>query len=349
VLGAPVAPTADAVLPMLAFLTAALTLAAQVESSGLATRVAGGLARAARGNGLGLYAGTCGLCAVLTAVVSLDGAVVVMVPVALALARECGAPLRALFAGVVVVANAASIAVPMGNPTNLVVMERLGLGDGEFVARMLAPALAAVLLCAGAIALRERVALRTGYRMPVDPGGRLSGAERHAAAALATAALAGWSAALLGAPPAWAFAAAAALALATARPLPRPRVPWRLTFTVTCALIVADALDVRISAPDTLALGDLLLVAAGVGAAAARVNNLPVSVCAAGLLGAGPAAYAALIGLGVGALATPHGSLATVLATDLAGERAPRLPVRRTVPLAIGGVALATVLLWAGG
>jgi arsenical pump membrane protein len=334
---------------MLAFLTAALTLAAQVESSGLAARAAGLLARAARGNGVALYAAICVLCAALTAVVSLDGAVVIMVPVALALAHRCDAPLPALFAGIVVVANAASIAVPMGNPTNLVVIERLGLSDGEFVAHMLAPGLAAVLLCAGGVALRERTALGAGYRVPAASRERLSGAERHAVGALAVAAAAGWAAALVGAPPAWAFAAAAAVALLTARPLPRPRIPWRLTFTVTCALIVADALDVRIVAPETLGLSDLVVVAAGVGVAAALVNNLPVSVCAAGLLTAGPAAYAALIGLGVGALATPHGSLATVLATDLAGERAPRFPLTRSVFLAAGGVLLATVLLWAGG
>jgi hypothetical protein len=182
--------------------------------------------------------------------------------------------------------------------------------------------------------------------VPAAPQRRLSGAEAHAAASLALAAVAGWSAALLGGPPTWAFAAAAALALATLRPLPRPDVPWRLTFTVACALIVADALDLRIGAPDTLALADLILVAAAVGAAAALVNNLPVSVCAAGLLGAGPAAYAALIGLGVGALATPYGSLATVLAADLAGDDAPRVPLARSVPLAVGAVLLATVLLW---
>jgi arsenical pump membrane protein len=133
-----------------------------VEASGLAARVAGLLARAARGNGPALYVATCALCAALTAVVSLDGAVVVMVPVVLALARRCAAPLPALFAGIVVVANAASVAVPMGNPTNLVVIERLGLGEGEYVAHMLVPGIAAVLLCAGGIAMRERAALGAG-------------------------------------------------------------------------------------------------------------------------------------------------------------------------------------------
>jgi hypothetical protein len=55
-----------------------------------------------------------------------------------------------------------------------------------------------------------------------------------------------------------------------------------------------------------------------------------------------------LVGLGVGSLATPHGSLATLIATDLAGERAPRPRLRRTAALAAAGVLAAALLLWAG-
>ena len=61
-----------------------------------------------------------------------------------------------------------------------------------------------------------------------------------------------------------------------------------------------------------------------VGLAAALANNLPASVSVGSLLGAGPSAYAATIGLGVGALALPQGSVATLLAVDLAGPDAPR-------------------------
>jgi Na+/H+ antiporter NhaD/arsenite permease-like protein len=268
-----------------------------------------------------------------------------MVPVVLALSRRCGAPLPALFAGIVVVANAASIAVPMGNPTNLVVIDRLGLSDGEFIAHMLAPGLAAAVACAGGVALRERASLAAGYRVPTGAADPLSGAERHAALALAAAALAGWAAAFLGVAPAWLFAAAAAAGLATARPRLHPVVPWRVTAIVTGLLVVAVSLDVQLSAPATLALPQLLGIAAGVGLAAALANNLPISICAAGLLTAGPSAYAALIGLGVGALATPHGSVATMIATDLVGERT---SLARTAVLAAGGVLVAVFVLSAG-
>jgi arsenical pump membrane protein len=117
-LGASPTTAFAAVAPMLAFLAAALTLAARVERSGLADRAAVALAAAARGNAAALYALVCGVCALLTAVVSLDGAVVLMVPGLLALARRARAPLAPLFLGVVAVANAASIAVPQGNPTS---------------------------------------------------------------------------------------------------------------------------------------------------------------------------------------------------------------------------------------
>src|ERR671924_262440 len=75
--------------------------------------------------------------------VALDGAVVLMVPVLLALARDSRAPLTPLFLGVIAVANAASIAVPQGNPTSLVLMNQLGLSPMAFLGHMLAPGLAA--------------------------------------------------------------------------------------------------------------------------------------------------------------------------------------------------------------
>jgi hypothetical protein len=86
-------------------------------------------------------------------------------------------------------------------------------------------------------------------------------------------------------------------------------------------------------------------VAGGTAAAAALANNLPVSASVAALGTAGPGAYAALIGLSVGALATAHGSVATLIARDLAGDRRPW--ARVWAPAAAAAVGLATVVLWA--
>jgi arsenical pump membrane protein len=342
-LGAPVGPALALVAPLLAFLCAALTLAALVERSGLAERSAAALAARARGNTVTLYAFVCGVCALLTTAVSLDGAVVLMVPLLLALARRWSIPLAPMFLGVVAVANATSIAVPQGNPTNLVVIDRLGVSCGAFLAHMLVPGLAAAALCAIAIGLAERRALASSYGPPRRERAPLSRAERHAAVALAGTALVAWAAPLLGVPPWWPFTGAVAVALAACRDRPRLVLPWRVTTQVGGLVIVLGALALHAPAGSTLGL---LAVAALVGAASAIANNLPVSVAAATLL-AGPSAYAATIGLAIGPLATPHGSVATLIASDLAAPRAPAIPTRLFAPLAAASLLLATLLTWA--
>jgi arsenical pump membrane protein len=344
-LGAPLMPALSAVLPLLVFLAAALTLAALAERSGLAERGADRLADIGGGRSAVLFLLVCGATAIATSVVSLDGAVVLMLPLVLALSRRHGAPLAPLFLGTVAVANAASIAVPQGNPTNLVVIEQLGLSPGAFLGQMLLPGLAAAITCGAAAALVERRALSGRYPITqLSSRGRLTGEERHAAAALG-AALIAFAAPLAGVAVCWPFAGAAAVALAL-HPGPRkpPTIPVRLGVQVTGLLVLVGALNLTAPRPGQGALAGLLAVALLVGCAAALANNLPVSVSAASLLGAGPSAYAASIGLAVGSLATPQGSVATMLAAELAGPEA-RLEVRRLLPMGVAGLLAATLVL----
>src|SRR5919109_2722999 len=345
-LGAAATPALAAIAPLLTFLAAALTLAALVERSGLAERAAVSLAAAARGSAALLYVLVCALCALLTAVVSLDGAVVLMVPVLLAPAPHARAPLAPLFLGVVAVANAASIAVPQGNPTNLVVMNQLGLSPEAFLAHMLAPGLAATLICAAGVAFRERRLLAGAYARPQTQPAPLSTEERHAALALAAAACAAWAAPLVGLAPWWPFAGVVAITLALQRRRPHLLIPWRLAVQVGGLVVVTQALALHASLPPALALPGLAAASLGIGAVAALVNNLPASVWATALVTAGPAAYAASIGLAVGALATPQGSVATLLAGQLTGQAAPAVDPRRFAPLAAAGVLVATLPLW---
>jgi arsenical pump membrane protein len=345
-LGSRVLPALAVVAPLLAFLTAALTLAGLVERSGLADRVALALAARSRGSALRLFALTCLICALLTAVVSLDGAVVLMIPLLLNLERRADAPFGALFLGTIVVANVVSIAVPQGNPTNLVIIDRLGLSSGAFVSHMLIPGVVAAALCAGAVAILERKALRGRVRIPVAvTAGRFTREERLAAVALVVAGLAAWTAPLYGLAPWWPFAGAVALALAFARDA-SVRVPWRVAAQVGGLLIAIQAIGINTHPGGAAGLLELLAIALAVGAAAAIANNLPVSVCVTGLLAPGGTAYAASIGLAIGSIATRQGSVATLIATDLAGETAPALAVARFAPLAIGGVVVATALVW---
>lgn len=347
VLGAPTSTAISVIAPLLAFLGAALTLAALVERSGLAERVAFGLAAGARGNSFVLYVLACAVCGLLTATVSLDGAVVLIVPLLLVLARRFGAPFAPLFLGAVVVANAASIAVPQGNPTNLVIIDRLGLSPATFIAHMFAPGLAAALICAGAVAICERRALSAPLRTAERTREVLSAAEWHAAISLVVAALTAWSAPLFGIAPWWPFAAAVGVAIATSRARPRLVLPWRLALQVGALVIVIGAIGLEAWVPSALGLPALIAVAVGIGAVSALANNLPVSVCATGLLSAGAPAYAATVGLAIGSLATPQGSVATMIATQLAGANAPPVRIRRLTPLAVASTLAATVLVWA--
>src|SRR5689334_5813381 len=100
VLGSPARPLEAVVLPLPAFFTAALTLAAYAERSALADRAAAILARRAHGSAVRLYVDVCLLCAALTSIVSLDGAVVLLVPILRTLARSHRAPFAPLFLGV---------------------------------------------------------------------------------------------------------------------------------------------------------------------------------------------------------------------------------------------------------
>lgn len=347
VLGAHAGLVLGVVAPLVAFLAAALSLAALVRRSGLAERAASVLAARARGNGYALYASVCGLCALLTTVISLDGAVVLMVPLLLSLARRWTVPFGTLFLGVVAVANAVSIAVPQGNPTNLVVIDRLGLSPATFVAHMFAPGLLAAILCATAVALAERRALTTRYEAPQRERVPLSPAERQAAGSLVAAALAAWIAPFVDLAPWWPFAGTVAIALAVRRRPVRLIIPWRIAAQVGGLLVLLQGVGLQAPARAQLGLLGLLAIAAGIAAASAVANNLPVSVWAGATLATGPGAYAASIGLAIGSLATPQGSVATLIATELAGPDAPPLRVSRFGPLALLAVIAATSLCWA--
>lgn len=333
--------------PLVVFIAAALTLASLVERAGLADRAAAWLASRARGRTVRLYWYTCALCALLTSVVSLDGAVVLMVPILAALNRRWSVPVSPLFVGTVVVANVASLALPQGNPTNLVIMDRLGISAPDFTAHMFVPGAVAAMVVAAASAFRERRSLAGSYEWREPGHVPLSAPERRACAALFAAAAAAWAAPFLGMAPWWPFAGVVALGAAVARERPRVDVAARVGLQVGALVVLVDAVAIAPAAPAAPNLAVLLVVAAIVGAAAALANNLPVSVSTAGLL-VGHAGYAAAIGLGAGSLALPRGSVATIIAVESAGPGAPRLTARALAPLAAVAVATATLLFWLG-
>jgi Na+/H+ antiporter NhaD/arsenite permease-like protein len=356
------------VLPLTVFLAAAIWLATFAERTGVAGAMAERLWRAAAGRPAGLYVRICLLCAALTATVSLDGAVVLMVPVLLALTERAPALRRALLFGTVGVANAFSLALPQGNPTNLVVIERLGISPSDFVGHLFVPAVVATLLCACAVAAWQGPALRAnggdegvlGADLPA-PGasdgpdrGAVRGAPGPGAplalGALLVAALGGAIAPWVGIAGWWPLSVAAAVAFAASRfgrlEAPGIEVPWKIVLQVGVLVVAFQALpDLLHPAGAGYALA--LAVALGAAAVASIANNLPASVALTGLLGAAPLpAYAALTGLSVGALATPRGSVATLIAFDRAHEPTDGY-LRRWLPIATAATIAATLLLTA--
>jgi Na+/H+ antiporter NhaD/arsenite permease-like protein len=342
-------------VPLLLFLTSAFSLARLAADAGLADRLASLLKRAAKGRPLAAFALTCVVCAGLTATVSLDGAVVLMVPVVLALARNEQRLLQPLLLATVGTANAFSLAVPQGNPTNLVVMERLHIGPGAFLEHLLVPGLLATVVCAVTIAFAQRRSLTGKLAAPgSDESSPLTTAGRRALVILAAAALAGAVAPWLGIAPWWGLCAVAAVAFVercrAGRP-PRVEIPWRIAAQVAALLVVFGPLAGSLTAPARAASpATLVAVSLAVAAIACVVNNLPGSVLVAGTIGApGLTAYASLTGLSVGALATPHGSVATLIAlqrTD--GEAIPASGhVRVLLPAAALATAVAAASIWA--
>lgn len=63
------------------------------------------------------------------------------------------------------------------------------------------------------------------------------------------------------------------------------------------------------------------------------------------VLASGSAAYAGAIGLSIGALATPQGSVGTLLAADLSGDAAPRLDTGRLALIAVPATLAAVSIL----
>lgn len=313
------------------FLASALTLAAATVRSGLVPWLAQRLLAGACKRAAVLYAEICLLTAALTLAISLDGAVVLVAPLLTELRRRAGAPLAPLLLGCVAVANGLSAAVPQANPTNLVLMHGLDLGTGAFVRALGLPSLAAAAGGALAVALAARRSLARPLQVPGS-----AAAARPRAAVLAALALAAAGAALAplaGVSPVWPLALVAAAA--SARTGTRPAVPVRVALQVWALLAALAPLAPRVDVPRV----GLAAVTVAVSAAAALGSNLPVSAAVATLAPGRPDAFGAVLGASAGALATPHGSVATLLALELADPHA-RLRIRP----ALAAASVAAVL-----
>ncbi|CAH0230322.1 Arsenical pump membrane protein [Microbacterium sp. Bi128] len=130
---------ADRVWPILLFVVAVTVVAELASTAGLFDVVAARLARLARGRTAWLWVLVVALATVATAFLSLDTTAVLLTPVvvAMAVARKLD-PLPFAFV-TVVLANTASLVLPVSNLTNLLASDALGGHDPVAFLALLGP------------------------------------------------------------------------------------------------------------------------------------------------------------------------------------------------------------------
>lgn len=349
--------------PLLVFLATVIVLAELAGRAQVFDVVAAWVARAGRGR-YPLLFGLCVVFASLTTItLNLDTTAVLLTPVMLALGTRVGIAALPLAMTTVWLANTASLLLPVSNLTNLLAADRVALSPAGLAAVMWLPQLAAI----GATALclwvfywrrgRRAVDRYTPPAVPVpgDPvllrvcsvacGGFLL------AILLVDVPL--WSASLVAM-----VVVVAAYAVRRREELRVSLVPWRLLVLVPGMFLVVETVNahglhellMRALGSDNGFVG--MLRSAGVGAGLSNVlNNLPAYVAGEAVIPADNhnQLLALLIGVNVGSVVTPWGSLATLLWFERCRGQGTRIAVGRFVltglVLSVTAVGAATCVL----
>ena len=312
----------DRVAPVLVFLVAVTVLAELADAAQVFDVVASRAARLARGRTPVLFALVVALGTATTLLLSLDTTAVLFTPVVLALALQLGLRPLPFALAAVWLANTASLLLPVSNLTNLLAVGRLGLTTASYARDMALPALAAVAVTVVVLVVWQRRALSGSYAVPepLVPADRVLFAGSAAACLLLVP--------LLLAGVAVAVAASAAAALVIALFLWRRRsalrfglVPWRLVLLVEGLFLVVQAVGPH-GLDDLLrhGVGSPLQTAAVAAGGANLVNNLPAYLALERVV-PHHQLLALLLGVNLGPLVLPWGSLATLLWAERCAAR----------------------------
>lgn len=305
--------------------------------TGLLARVAG-----TRAVVLAAYA----LWLAIAALLGLDVAAVVAVPVGLQLAARGRGTAADHVGAAICGSNVGSMLFPFSNLTSLLVVAASGVSFGAFVRAALLPQLAAALAVGVVLWLRvARSADRDDIPLPAsDDLGASERLPRGAGRVIAGVATLGVAAGaplvgLAGGDVAVVFAAGAALVCGAAvaagvtnRELARtlPVAPIAIVIGAAAAAPVARMIAglLPTSGGGVLAL---VTVAAVGGLLASVANNLPAAFVGSVWLRGAPVSVviAYLIGTNILAVATPHGSVATMLCRSLAARGGVPMPAAR--------------------
>jgi arsenical pump membrane protein len=155
--------------PPFVLVTGLLLIGLVADDDGLFAAAGHKLARAAP-SGMVLFFGATVMIGVVTALLNLDTSVAFLTPVLVYTARSRGGGEPPLLYGCLLLSNAGSLFLPGSNLTNLIVLGHLRLSGGEFLARMWAPALVALVVTAAVVGAFEHRSLRFTSRELARPG-----------------------------------------------------------------------------------------------------------------------------------------------------------------------------------
>lgn len=330
----------DPMLPAVAFLLAAVPLAALLDEVGLFEAVA---ARVEVGRHLvgWLWA----VAALTTVTLNLDTTIVLLTPLYARIARRHGLPIVPIVLIPALLASLASSALPVSNLTNLVVAAELDLAATQFVVQLGAPTLVAIVI--GWWRFRSRF---SGVFTTIDAAGRTATTAAPLAwrvgLPVAMIVLVGFTVGDALGVPAWTVALVGDVVLVAALRV----VPWRVVPIDTSAMALCLAALASAAAP-SLPLADLttdrgpggeVVGFAGGIAGAVLANNLPATLVALPHLDGGGGPWSFLLGVNLGPVLVIWGSLAGLLWLDAARRADPAITVTtyHRNGWAIGGPAL---------
>lgn len=136
-----------------------LLIGMAADDDGLFAAAGHRLARAAP-SGVALFLGAAAMVGAVTALLNLDTSVAFLTPVLVYAARSRGEGEAPLLYGCLLLSNAGSLFLPGSNLTNLIVLGHLHLTGGQFLVRMWAPALVALIVTAAVVGWSEHRSLR---------------------------------------------------------------------------------------------------------------------------------------------------------------------------------------------
>lgn len=314
---------AERVLPVLGFVLGLTIVAELAADAGVFDRLADVAARVGGGRTIGLWGAVVVLAVLCTVFLSIDTTAVLLTPIVISLARRVGVPPMPFALTTVWLANTASLLLPVSNLTNLLAVDRMGLGGPlPFAGLMAWPAVAGVVVPCVVLLVVFRGKLFGRYtpvsvRRPSDPVSFWAASAVLVALVVAlTAGVTVWIAGVAGA-----LVLVVVAAFRSPAELRPSRVPWStLLFAAGLFVVVETLHSTGLTDPLVRALGDgtgtgpLLLLGGGGAVAANAIDNLPAYLVLEPAAGHEAVRYAALlIGVNAGCLVTPWASLATLL------------------------------------